>query len=427
MPDTPKNARKEAAAIISKWLADGTYLDRLIPPAVQDRGFVVETTYGIVRHMSELEWIARRLSSGNPKQQVMPYLLVGLYQVFMMDNVEEYALVDETVEAVREAGMQGLTGYVNGVLRNALRQKKDLLMGLDRQKLSIRHSHPEILIRRWTSQHGEAKAAELCQWNNSRPGVTLRVCRMKTSVGQMLDKLHQAGAPAKRNELMPDDCIDIGPGQRVTDLPGFSEGHFMVQDASTLVSVKMLAPLPGTRVIDACAAPGGKAMHIAELMEGTGEVVAVDSVKDRLEAVEANAARMGFRNIRPVTGDASDSRLLASYANGGFDAVLLDAPCTNTGVLRRRPEAKWRFTKDSLLDSANLQRKLLDACAGAVRPGGRLVYSICSLEPEEGETLIERFINSNRSFSLAGSKYILPPGRGSDGGYCALLIRSNDK
>lgn len=425
MTDTPDNSRKNAADIISKWLETGTYLDRLIPPNVQDRPFVVETTYGIVRHLSELEWIARRLSRGNPKKAAAPHLFVGLYQIFMMDNVEEYALVNETVNAVRESGMNGLTGYVNGVLRSALRQKDELLQGLDRQKLPIRQSHPDLLIRRWTAKHGEEKASELCQWNNSRPNITLRTCLAKTSIDNLLEALHEAGVPAKRNELMPDACIDIGRGHKIPDLPGFNEGHFMVQDASALVSVQMLAPGPDTRILDACAAPGGKTIYIAEYMENSGEIIAMDNVSHRLAAVQLNAERTGTANIRTVEGDATDSNILREVAGEGFDAVLVDAPCTNTGVLRRRPEAKWRFTKDSLMEAASLQRALLDSCSSVVRPGGRLVYSICSIEPEEGETLIERWINSHKDFSIVKSEYLLPPGKGSDGGYSALLLRNS--
>ncbi len=421
MPDAPHNARQEAAGIIARWLEHGTYLDRLITPDTRDRGFIQETTYGIVRHKSELEWIAKRLSRGNLKQAVVPHLLVGLYQIFMMDNVEEYALVNETVDAVRNAGMKGLTGYVNGVLRSALRQKEELLKGLDRQKLAIRHSHPELLIKRWTARHGEEKSAELCQWNNSRAGVTMRVCLQKIPMDDMLSKLNDAGVPCKRNILMPDDCIDIGHGHRIPDLPGFNEGLFMVQDASTLVPVKLLAPQPGARVLDACSAPGGKTIHIAELMEGSGEIVAMDNQRDRLAAVKMNAQRMGVENIKTVLKDAA-----TLSGEEAFDAVLVDAPCTNTGVLRRRPEAKWRFTKDSLQDSATLQKRLLDSCSKAVRPAGRLVYSICSIEPEEGETLIERWINSHRDFSVVKTEYLLPPGKGSDGGFCALLLRSRD-
>lgn len=427
MPDPIHNTRKTAGDIIYRWMDHGTYLDRLIEPDTRDRAFIVEVTYGIVRHLSELQWIARRLSRGNPKQAAMPYLLVGLYQIFMMDNVEEYALVNETVNAVRDAGMTGLTGYVNGVLRNALRQKNELLKGLDRQKLPTRQSHPDLLIHRWTARHGEERASEICQWNNTRPSLTLRVRLDKLSMDDMLDALNKADVPAKRNELMPDNCIDIGHGHKIPDLPGYAEGHFMVQDASTLVSVKLLAPLPNTRILDACAAPGGKTIYIAECMENSGEITAMDSQGDRLAAVRLNAERTGITNIRYHEADAADKTLLSKMGSEGFDGVLLDAPCTNTGVLRRRPEAKWRFSKDSLHESAILQRELLDACSSAVRPGGRLVYSICSIEPEEGETLIERWINSHRDFSLVKTEYLLPPNKGSDGGFNALLVRNPEQ
>lgn len=338
-----------------------------------------------------------------------------------MDNVEDYALVNETVDAVRSVGMKGLTGFVNGVLRTALRQKDSILARLERQPPATRYSHPELLIRRWTAQHGEEKAIELCKWNNSRPSITMRIRHSKTNMDEMLTQLSAMDVEASKNALMPNDCIDLGHGVKVTDLPGFADGCFMIQDASTLVPVKLLDPKPGETVLDACAAPGGKTIHISDSMGGVGKVVAMDVSERRLAAVNDNATRTGATNVKTTTGDASSS---TSLPKEKFDAVLVDAPCTNTGVLRRRPEGKWRFSKGSLQSSATVQRSLLDACSSVVKQGGRLVYSTCSLEPEEGETVVERWLNSNTDFKLSDSKYIVPPGSGSDGGYSALLIKS---
>lgn len=416
MNSNQHNSRGKAASILSQWLKRDVYLERLIPPDVADRAFIYETTYGVVRHKSELEWLIRALSPEPPDDDAVPFLFVGLYQIFMLDSVEEYAIVNETVDAVKDAGMRHYAGFVNAILRSALRKKASLISRLERQPPHVRYSHPQAMVKRWAARHGEDKAIALCKWNNSRPAVTIRVRRDKSSVSDMMLKLTEAGVEGNPCETMPDDCIELRHGIRITDLPGFSEGLFMIQDPSTLAPVLLLDPRPGEEILDACSAPGGKTIHIAEKMEGTGSLTALDIDWRRLRAVEDNIKRSGFKNIRIFEADARDKTAMLRHT---FDAVLVDAPCTNTGVLRRRPEARWRFTESTLSESAAVQRELLEACAAAVKPGGRLVYSTCSLEPEEGETLVERWANSHKDFALEESRFILPPG--SDGGFSALL------
>lgn len=417
MPANPHNSRREAASIIRRWMETGMFLENIISPDAKDRAFLVEVTYGVVRHKSELEWLARNLCTRPPDPQAVPFLLAGLYQVFMMDNVEEYALVNETVEAVKSAGLKYLSGFVNAILRNALRQKADLLSALARQPVETQYSHPQLLVMRWTARYGSEKTVDLCRWNNSRPSVTIRVRSGTATVEETLKALQAAGINAAASPSDPGSCIDLPHGIRVTDIPGFQDGLFMIQDASTLVPVRLLSPQPGEEVLDACAAPGGKTIFMAELMKAEGCITAMDISPARLRALEDNCRRMNLSGmIKTATGDASAP---SSFGTGKYDAVLLDAPCTNTGVIRRRPEARWRFSKTSLAESALLQAKLLDSCSTAVKPGGRMVYSTCSIEPEEGEKLVERWLNKHGDFELAESRLVIPPG--SDGGYAALL------
>lgn len=413
-----QNARGKAASILAQWLKRDVYLERLIPPDVADRAFIYETTYGVVRHKSELEWLIRALSPQTPDDDAVPYLFVGLYQIFMLDSVEEYAIVNETVDAVKQAGMNHYAGFVNAILREALRKKESLISRLERQPPHIRYSHPQIMVKRWAARHGEDKAVALCIWNNSRPAVTIRVRRDKSSVPDMMSKLQAAGIDAKTCEIMPDDCIELRHGVRITDLPGFNEGLFMIQDPSTLAPVLLLNPQPGEDILDACAAPGGKTIHIAEKMNDKGTITALDIDWRRLRAVKDNIERSGFRNIKLFEADARDKTAMLRHK---FDGILVDAPCTNTGVMRRRPEARWRFSENSLSESAAVQRDLLESCSAAVKPGGRIVFSTCSLEPEEGETLVERWANSHKDFTLEESRFIMPPG--SDGGFSARLRR----
>ena len=419
MTEQKHNSRGTAARIVRDCLDKGLFLDRLIPADIQDRAFVVEVTHGIVRHKTELEWLARRLSNEAPTDDIIPYLYVGLYQIFLMDNVEEYALVDETVEAVRSAGMKGLAGFTNAILRTAIRKKRALLDSMERQAPAVRYSHPELLIRRWTAAHGEEKTTGLLKWNNSRPPVTIRIRHNKADIEEMATAIAAQDIDVTRNGIMPDDCLDLRRGVKVPAMPGFGSGSFMVQDAATLMPVKLLNAKPGEAILDACAAPGGKTIHIADMMKGEGKLIAADLSKRRLAAVNDNITRTAVTNVKTVKIDATDP---ATFPNISFDAVLVDAPCTNTGVLRRRPEAKWRFSKDALLKANSTQRALLDACSKAVRPGGRLVYSVCSIEPEEGEVMIEKWLNSNKGFSLVDSEYLFPTK--SDGGYAAVLEKT---
>ena len=420
MSEPKYNARQEAAKIVGQCLQKGLFLERLIPADIPDRSFIVEVTHGTVRHKTELEWLARRLSTDPPTDDVMPFIYIGLYQIFMMDNMEDYALVNETVAAVRAAGLKHLTGYTNVILRNALRKKDSLIERLSRQEPAIRYSHPEPLVRRWTAQHGPEKTAGMCKWNNSRPPVTIRVRHSKADIEELSTQISAEGIDATRNGIMPDDCIDLRQGAKIPKLPGFSAGGFMVQDASTLAPVLLLNPQAGEFILDACAAPGGKTIHISDCMGGEGRIIAMDVDHRRLTAVKDNVARTGVQNVQTTRGDATDPK---AFRHEKFDGILVDAPCTNTGVLRRRPEAKWRFTKDSLRDAVTTQRSLLDACSTAVKPGGRLVYSVCSIEPEEGEGLIEKWLNSHKDFSLVDSNYIFP--MKSDGGYSARLKRKD--
>jgi len=382
MNSNHQNSRGKAASILGQWLKRDVYLERLIPPDIADRAFIYETTYGVVRHKSELEWLLRTLSPGNPDDEAVPYLFVGLYQIFMLDSVEEYAIVNETVDAVKNAGMPHYAGFVNAILRSALRKKESLISRLERQPPHIRYSHPQTMVKRWAARHGEAQTIEMCKWNNSRPAVVIRVRRDKCSVPDMMLKLQEAGVEGNPCQVMPEDCIELRHGVRVTDLPGFNEGLFMIQDPSTLAPVLLLDPRPGEEILDACAAPGGKTIHIAEKMQGKGSITALDIDWRRLRAISDNIERAGFKNIKLFEADATDKTAMLRHK---FDGILVDAPCTNTGVMRRRPEARWRFSEASLSESAALQRDLLESCAGALKPGGRIVFSTCSLEPEEGE------------------------------------------
>jgi 16S rRNA (cytosine967-C5)-methyltransferase len=311
---------------------------------------------------------------------------------------------------------------VNAVLRNVQEEKEAILKNLARQDDIIRTSHPEQLVHRWQKQYGESDTRRLCEWNNVPPETILRVETTKVTPSNFMKELELAGIDAKPH---PFPCLEtfvtLPRGVPVPKVPGYDEGWFTVQDPATSASVELLDPEPGESVLDACAAPGGKTSMIAGMMEGEGELVAMDVHEDRLETLRDTVQRTGWDFIQIVKGDAAKG-----FPDSGkkFDAVLVDVPCMNTGVLRRRADARWRFTRDRIEMLRKTQWKILTEMSKCVKPGGRIVYSTCSLEPEENEELVGRWVREHNHFRLAKAKRLFPPKSGTDGAYAALLRRT---
>jgi 16S rRNA (cytosine967-C5)-methyltransferase len=399
------NSRLAAARIISSWLKSDIFPDRELDAIETSRAFVMEMVLGIVRWYGALSWICDRRVQQKPRPEVYACILVGLYQLLFMDDVQEYAAVNETVEAAKVAGDERVASFVNAVLRRAQADKNNIIQALEKQPLAVRLSHPQLLIERWTKQFGTDAAIRLCEWNNRRADVVIRVNKTTQIEGQP-------------HPFAPDRFVILPRGVSVTSLTGFADGSFYVQDPSTSMAPALLNPQPGETVLDACAAPGGKAMQLAELMKGQGTLVAMDPAADRLKPLRENVARLkwDFINVveRDITKDTSSAR---------YDAILLDVPCTNTGVIRRRPDARWRFSPERLRTACDKQIAILDAAAACLEPGGRIVYSTCSLELEENEGQVDRWLTRHSEFRLADSKKLFPPESQTDGAYAALLVK----
>ena len=422
--DLTPNPRAVAAGIVGEWLKTGAFPDHLIESVDSHRAFVMEVVYGVARWKRTLEWVLKRCAERRPDAEVMPYLYVGIYQVFMMDNMEDYAAVNETVEIVKQSGMPHLAAFVNAILRRILREKSFIAAELAEQPVAVQESHPDVLVNRWQKQFGEKKALALMKWNNARPDVVLRVNRGRISFGPFMEQLAAAGIEAVPHSFAPEECVMLPHGVSVEEVPGYDTGLFSVQDPSTLVAVRLLDPLAGEFVLDACAAPGGKTSLIAERMGGKGRIVAMDIQTDRVEIVRENLRRLGIKSVTLTQGDAaSEGDIKKVCDNRLFDRILLDMPCTNTGVLRRRADARWRFTKKGLGELVELQRKILANMVNFVKPGGLIVYSTCSLETEEGEGVIESFLSTNQGFEKAAVEKIFPPETRTDGAFVCAIRR----
>jgi len=411
--------RARAAAIIERWLATGDFPSLMLENVREHRAFIMELVYGIVRWKRLLDWVVARYVRRAPEPSQQAFLLVGLYQLLKMTEVAPYAAVHETVEAAKTSRGARQADFVNAVLRRTLREKDALLAELERQPLGIRQSHPDELLERWTKHFGPVPTEALCVWNNQRADVIIRVNLLKTTPEAYLKTLAARGAgDLVRPHSFP-ACFTLAHGVRVADLPGYAEGHFVVMDPAAIQAVDLLSPRPGEHILDACAAPGGKTALIAERLQLKGQLVAMDLREDRLPRLRANLERLGCAAfVQAVQGDA---RRLRPESFGRFDRILLDVPCSNTGVIRRKPDVRWRFAKAGLTRLGAAQRELLERAAGLVKRGGCIVYSTCSLEPEENELLIAAWLKSHPEFRLQSCRKSFPPTSGQDGAYAVLL------
>ncbi|HSD95420.1 MAG TPA: 16S rRNA (cytosine(967)-C(5))-methyltransferase RsmB [Syntrophales bacterium] len=402
--------RSKALEILRKAEA-GVFADSLLDEArrsfdERDRAFLLELVYGVLRNRLRLDWALDRFSA-QPVQQTdastRNILRLGAYQLLFLDRVPPSAAVNTSVELAKaQAGKQG---YVNGLLRNLDRKRNSIFFpGAEDpvKRLSVLYSHPSWLVARWIGRFGAETAETILRANNAHAPLVLRVNRLRTTREELRSDLEGAGVRAIETVYSPAGIrIDSPPAIRT--LPGYGEGRFLVQDEAAQLVGMMLSPRPGERVLDACAAPGGKATHLAELMEDRGELVALDLDPERIARIRENSRRLGMTIIVPKQGDA------ASYKEEGFDRILIDAPCSGLGVLRRHPDGRWNKAEGTVRERAALQRRILENCARLLLGGGTLVYATCSTETEENEEVVDAFLSGpGRGFVVDDPRPYLP-------------------
>lgn len=416
------NPRSESASIIAEWIRHGTWPETLLGDSDISRGFIMELVYGVIKQVRMLEWIVFRLAKKEPDFTTRVFLFTGLYELIFMTDSPPYAVVDETVEAVKNSRSASSAGFVNWMLREYLRNKALIESDIRKLDMALRESHPDIMVRRWRSFFGPGKTLKLCQWNNQSASVCIRPIVSKISARELLGKFASAGIDAKAHPFRPDEFISLPRGVSVRNIPGYNEGLFTVQDPSTGESVRLLAPLPGESVLDACAAPGGKTSIIADMMHNKGMITAMDVSRFRLNPLYDNVKRLGITCVNIAVGDATNRKSLARLApRSGYDRILLDVPCTNTGVLRRRPDARWRFNLGELKRICSIQEAMLDAVSPFLKKGGRMVFSNCSMEPEEGTEMIHYWIRKRSDFRTLERVSLLPPASETDGVFAIAL------
>lgn len=388
-------SRRSAAFIVARWIATKDFPSSMLPNGAE-RAFVQDLVYTTIRRIRPLRKILGALMKQWPKGELEALLYVGAAQILYMPDVPDFAAVSETVDAAKGCENPSIAKVVNGVLRNVIRRRGEFEKMIASAPLEERESFPTALVRRWERRFGAENAARLCEWHNT-PAETFLARR--------------DGSFAK-----------LERGQRVEDVAGFAEGDFIVQDPGTRIAVDLLDPKPGERILDACAAPGGKTVQIA--WRGA-EVTACEVNPKRRRRLEENLARLKLGvEVIPELPSLPENFQLSTSNFKLFHKVLVDAPCSNTGVLRRRPDARWNWSEEKLAALVKLQAEILDACAPRVALGGLLVYSTCSNEPEENEAQVTAFLARHPDFSLEESRESLPFESGTDGAFAARLRRN---
>ena len=426
-----QNPRQIAARILSQRLTSGEFTENLLETALAtarlspaDRGLCHELVCGVVRWQATLDrLIVRKTTPGREQRPALQNLLrLGLYQIFWLDRIPPHAAVHETVEQAKRSGYGSQAGFINAVLRGYLRETDEIKKILADMKISqpaLGWSHPEWLVEKWRKNFGDEKTRQLLEWNNTPPKTFARVNTLKTDAGKLVERWREENADydfVTRDWTGENLAFELKSHPPLNSLGSLRDGWFYVQDPGTLLAPALLGAQPGETILDLCAAPGGKTTFIAQLMNNTGKIVARDLDPNRLKLVRENCARLGVTIVETALPAASEAI---------FDRILIDAPCSNTGVMRRRVDLRWRIQAAEIERLRATQLGLLNQAATKLKPGGVLVYSTCSLEPEENSEVVKQFLAAHQNFKLETERQLLPFADAVDGAYVAKLKHTN--
>jgi len=393
---------------------EGTTLhpDRLLTDAFKryryfnslDRAFLTELTYGVIRWREKLDWVIRHFSKiliEKIELETLNILRLGLYQILFLSRTPSSAAVNESVELAKRFRGKGGAGFVNAVLRSAIRQKDEIRYPDIHEDpvlhLSVVQSHPLWLVQRWVREMGVEETLQICMFNNQISPLTLRTNTLKINRKGLLEKL-------KEEELSPiptaysEEGIKLQHPPPTSELPFLRKGLAIIQDEASQLVASILNPKPGEQILDACAAPGGKATHMAQKMENQGNIYALDLSKGKLDLIEELRERLGIRIVKTIKGDAS--KFLSFPQGMKFDRILADVPCSGFGTLRRNPDLKWRKGEVDIQRMSELQFSILRNLSRYVKEGGVLIYSTCTVFREENEDVVEKFLKGHSEFQL---------------------------
>lgn len=370
---------------------------------VVDRGLITELVYGIMKYRLTVDYIISQFSKVRIKK-ISPWILnvlrLGVYQIIYLDRVPDAAACNESVKLAKKYGHNASVRFVNGVLRSVSRNKEAISFPDKKQSpiqyLSITSSHPEWMIKNWIDQYGYPFTEELCQANNQVPDLIARVNTLKTTRNDIIEILKNENVIVEKGKYCEEAIILKNIGN-INDLKSFQDGLFQIQDESSMLVSRVVDPQPGEQVIDVCCAPGGKTTHMAQLMRNEGKIVGWDIHEHKIRLVKQTAKRLG---IKMIEAEARDATIEVPKWEEQADRVLVDAPCSGLGIIRRKPDIKWNKVNGQLEDIVTLQKRILEVSSKYVKPGGVLVYSTCTIQDEENIGVVEDFLKYHSQFTL---------------------------
>jgi len=412
------DAREVALKIINDVVNNNAYANIALAREInrqklsdQDRRFITELVYGTIKAKATLDWMIS-FYINRPIDKIAPVILnilrIGMYQMFFLSKIPVSAACNQAVELTKKYGHLGTVKFVNAVLRNAGRTPEKIVYP-DKQKqivkfLALTYFHPEWLVSRWVKRLGAEGAEELCRINNMTPLLCLRTNTLKNTRDELLTILEGEGFIAEPSTWTPEGIV-CHSSPALSTLKSLHEGLFQIQDESSMLVAHVLGSQPGEFIIDACAAPGGKSTHIGALMQNKGHILSIDIHEHKLALIQENAQRLGISIIETALLNATT---IGSQYLGKADRVLVDAPCSGLGVLRRKADSRWRKEESMLQELPILQKAILHSAADCVKVGGILVYSTCTTEPEENQAVVESFLHDRQDFVLQKTSSFLP-------------------
>lgn len=410
------SARGVALAALRSWRNKKLFADAVISQALAkaslssaDRAFALELFYGVLRNLTLLDFWIRNLRPTRVEVDLRDVLRLGLYQLFVIGTAE-HAAVNETVGLVPKAQR----AIVNAILRSAVRERPTLRDQANAQPLEIRTSHPKFLIERWQKQFGAKATQTLCEWNNQPPPIYARINQLKIDRQTFLERYRDARPVANTSNFV----------ELPSPSAALAAGNCYVQDPSTAIACDLLAPQPGEKILDACAAPGGKTSYLAEPMQNRGLILPCDRDPDRLRLLNKNLTRLAVQIAKIVQQDWTTNSIVPEILSAApFDRILVDAPCSNTGVMRRRVDVRWRLKPTDFARMRVRQIEIVRAITPLLKKDGVIVYSTCSLEREENEEVVRELADSMSILRLEEEKFSLPFRDNFDGAYAAKMRR----
>ncbi len=409
-----RSARELALTALKRWRTSRQFADEILHSGLRqsdsvarDRAFATELFYGVLRNLTLLDFLIGMLRNGSVDAQSRDLIRLGIYQICFL-HTPDHAAVFETV-ALAPARARA---FVNASLRSALRRKSELIAAAQQQPLDVRKSHPAFVVTRWRNEFGDDEATALCDWDNQPAPIYARVNLLKISADEFCERYSDCEPLQTHRDFV-----------RLTVIPGdaLARGHCYIQDPSTTMACQLLGPRPGDTTLDACAAPGGKTALLAQMMENRGCIVACDRDAARMSALRDNLSRLGVTNTTSLQHDWQIAEFGPATT---FDRILVDSPCSNTGVMRRRVDVRWRLMPENFQSMQNTQLSILRSVIPLLNAGGTLVYSTCSIEAEENGSVVEILIGEFPFLNLTKQTHVLSFRDGFDGAFAARFVRS---